>query len=192
MVLLIILVAVLGYGWFSYGQPLHQDIVILGGGLDGCAAARSAAAAAPDKKILLVVNEPVQELGGIGTVGGQNFTDIRLWQGKLVTQGSFGRWYSEAGQFYNTAAMAKIIQEDLAQFPNITILYSYDLADLKLKDDLIKEITLKNIYRNDQGVVVWGDQEKRIASEVFIDASVDGRLTRLSGNRLSVGRGDWP
>ncbi|GAB6179370.1 FAD-dependent oxidoreductase [Desulfotomaculum defluvii] len=192
VVLLVILLGVLGYAVYSYSQPLQQDIVIFGGGFDGCAAARSAAAAAPDRKILLVVNEPVQELGSIGTAGGQNFTDIRLWKGQLVTQGSFGRWYSKAGQFYNTAAMAKIIQEDLARFPNITILYSYDLSDLKLKDDLIKEITLKNIYRNDQGVVVWGDQEKRIAGEVFIDASVDGRLTRLSGNPISVGRGDWP
>lgn len=190
--LLIILLGVLGYSLWGYGQPLRQDVVILGGGFDGCAAARSAAAAAPDRKILLVVNEPVQELGSIGTVGGQNFTDIRLWQGQLVTQGSFGRWYSKAGQFYNTRRMSQIIQEDLSQFSNITILYGYDLWDLKLKGDEIKEINLKNIARNDQGVVVWGDQEKRIAGQVFIDASVDGRLTRLSGNTLSVGRGDWP
>ncbi|MEG6523095.1 FAD-dependent oxidoreductase [Desulfotomaculum sp. 1211_IL3151] len=190
--LLIILLGVLGYGFFSYGQPQRQDVVILGGGFDGCAAARSAAAAAPDRKILLVVSEPVQELGSIGTVGGQNFTDIRLWKGQLVTQGSFGRWYSKAGQFYNNQRMAQIIQEDLSQFPNITILYGYDLFDLKLKGDEIREITLKPISRNDQGVVDWGDQEKKIAGQVFIDASVDGRLTRLSDNQLSVGRGDWP
>ncbi|SHE67144.1 FAD-dependent oxidoreductase [Desulforamulus putei] len=191
-VLSFILLPVLGYGVFVYNQTLRQDIVIIGGGFDGCAAARSAAAAAPEKKILLVVNDPVQELGGIGTAGGQNFTDIRYWRGKVVTQGSFGRWYAKAGQFYNTGGLAQIIKEDLAQFPNIKILYGYDIEDLVVQNNTIKEVRLRSIARQPSGEVAWGESTQRIKGKIFIDATVDGRLTRLSGNPLSVGRRDWP
>lgn len=191
-VLLIVVLPLLGYAVFAYNQTLRQDIVIIGGGFDGCAAARSAAAAAPEKKILLVVNDPVQELGGIGTVGGQNFTDIRYWKGHVVTQGSFGRWYAKAGQFYNTGGMAQIIREDLAQFPNLKILYGYDIEDLLVQNNTIKEIRLRSIARKQSGEVAWGDDIQKVRGKIFIDATVDGRLTRLSGNPVSVGRRDWP
>ncbi|AEG61852.1 FAD-dependent oxidoreductase [Desulforamulus ruminis] len=173
-------------------QTLPGDIVVFGGGFDGCAAARSAAAAAPDRKVLLVIPEPVRQLGGIGTVGGQNFTDIRLWQGQVVTQGSFGRWFAKAGQFYNTDRMAQIIAADLSQFPNLKIVYSYDLEDLVVEEQQIKELKLRSTYRNLKGEVVWGPGLQRVPGQVFIDASVDGRLTRLTGNEVSTGRGDWP
>lgn len=189
---ILIVIAILGYFVYDYSRTLRQDVVVLGGGFDGCAAARSAAAAAPNKKVLLVVNDPVQELGGLGTVGGQNFTDVRFWQGKAVTQGSFGRWYAKAGQFYNTKTMAQIIKEDLSRFPNLKILYSYDLADVKVNDNQISEITLQEIYRRESGEVAWGQDVKRVKGQIFIDATVDGRLTRLSGNTVSVGRADWP
>lgn len=190
--LFVMLLLLMGYGIFQYSQALRQDVVVVGGGFDGCAAARSAAAAAPDKKVLLVVNDPVQELGGIGTVGGQNFTDIRFWQGKVVTQGSFGRWSAKAGQFYNTGRMAQIIEEDLAQLPNLEILYGYDIEDLAVEGTTIKEITLRSIARNQRGEVAWGEKSQQVKGKVFIDATVDGRLTRLSGNAVSVGRADWP
>lgn len=171
---------------------LKEDIVILGGGFDGCAAARSAAVAEPEKQVLLVVNDPVAELGGLGTVGAQNFTDIRNWQGQVVTQGSFGRWLARAGQFYDPDRMSEILKEDLAQFPNIKISYGYDLESLVMEQDLIKEINLRNIQRNQEGYIVWGEERKRVKGKVFIDASMDGRLTRLAGNSVTVGRADWP
>lgn len=192
LVLILTVLAIIGYFVYDYSRTLRQDVVILGGGFDGCAAARSAAAAAPDSKILLVVNDPVQELGGIGTVGGQNFTDIRYWQGKVVTQGSFGRWYAKAGQFYNTQTMAQIIKDDLAKFPNITVLYGYDLENVRLEDNRIYELDLRKIHRKNSGEVAWGDQIERVKGQIFIDATVDGRLTRLSGNTVSIGRADWP
>ena len=179
-------------GYFYYSQWQRPDIVIIGGGFDGCAAARSAALAGPDKKIMLVVTDPVQSLGGLGTVGGQNFTDIRLWQGKLVTHGSFGRWFAKAGQFYNTERMAEIIKEDLAQFKNIKILYSYDIEEVTTKGNDIKEIQLRQIYREESGKIAWGQDTTKVKGKIFIDASMDGRLTRLAGNNLSVGRADWP
>lgn len=165
--------------------------MILGGGFDGCAAARSAAAAAPKKQVLLIVNDPVKELGGLGTVGGQNFTDIRRWQQQLVTLGSFNRWLAKAGQFYDTDRMSQIILEDLAQFPNLKILYSYDITGLQVQENMIKEISLQSIGRQDNKIV-WGQEKQRVTGRVFIDASMDGRLTRLSGNNVTVGRADWP
>ncbi len=190
LALLVLLLSLGGYWIYSPGQKM--DVVIVGGGFDGCAAARSAAVTAPDKKILLVVTEPVQSVGGLGTVGGQNFTDIRLWRGQLVTQGSFGRWFAKAGQFYNTERMTEIIQEDLSQFKNIKILYSYDIEKVAAEKNKIKELTLRSIYRKESGEVDWGKDVKRINGKIFIDASLDGRLTRLSGNTVSVGRADWP
>ncbi|AQS60333.1 FAD-dependent oxidoreductase [Desulforamulus ferrireducens] len=191
--ILILLALLLSLGGYFYSSQWQRaDIVIIGGGFDGCAAARSAAATGPDKKIMLVVTEPVQMLGGLGTAGGQNFTDIRLWQGNLVTQGSFGRWFARAGQFYNTQRMSEIINEDLAQFNNIKILYSYDIEEVRTNGNDIKEIQLRQIYRQESGEIAWGQDVARIKGKIFIDASMDGRLTRLAGNNLSVGRADWP
>ena len=157
------------------------DILVYGGGFSGSAAARSAAASAPKHKVLLVVPEPVNALGGLGTVGGQNCADIRLWKNQLVTQGSFGRWFKEAGQFYNTEKMAEIIEKDLKNFPNIEIVYSQDIKEVRSKKDIIKEVILQPIQRNQEGRVVWHGNTKSISAKVFIDASDDGRLARLTG-----------
>lgn len=192
LLLLIVLLLFLGWTTTAGDQALRQDVVVIGGGFEGCAAARSAAAAAPDKKVLLVVTEPVQQLGGIGTVGGQNFTDIRLWKGQVVTQGSFGGWYAKAGQFYNTYRMSQIIKEDLKQFANLTVLYAYDLEYVTVKNNSITQITLRNIFRKSSGEIAWGPGVEKVRGQIYIDASVDGRLTRLSGNEVSVGRADWP
>lgn len=172
--------------------PAGYDIVVYGGGFAGCAAARNAAAAAVGKKVLLIIPEPVDKPGGLGTVGGQNFADIRLWQGGLVTQGSFGRWFENSGQFYGTEKMAKIIRDDLQQFKNIEIMYSSDIKGADVTDGLIRELKISPIARNSEGRVLWGSGEKNIRGRVFIDASDDGRLARFTETALSIGRQDWP
>ncbi len=168
------------------------DIIIYGGGFAGCAAARNAAAAAPDKKILLIVPDTSQCLGGLGTAGGQNFADIRTWRGQLVTAGSFGRWYEQAGQFYNTLAMSEIIAADLSQFKNLTVMYSQDIRNVRVEEGLIKSLVLAPITRNDEGIVQWNGSERKISGRIFIDASDEGKLAALSGADLTVGREDWP
>lgn len=175
----------------EYLSPSY-DIVVYGGGFAGSAAARNAAAAAPDKEVLLIVPDTSERLGGLGTVGGQNFTDIRHWQGQLVTAGSFGRWYGEGSQFYNTLAMAEIIRKDLAQFKNLTILYSQDLRGVRVEKSQIKGITLAPIVRGQDGMIRWEQGEKVLSGRIFIDASDEGKLAALSGAHLSVGRQDWP
>lgn len=170
------------------------DIVIYGGSFAGCAAARTAAQAAPDKSILLVVPDPVPALGGTGTIGGQNFFDIRLWHNQLVTGGSFARWYSQTGQFYNTAAMAELLREDLAGHANISILWSHDIeaVDTASHPRRIISLKLRTVVRRGDGFTRWGVRTRRVWGRVFIDASDDGRLVRLAGLTTTAGRHDWP
>lgn len=66
------------------------DIVVYGSGLQGCAAAAKAAGNAPNKSVVLIIPDPAGTLGGLGTIGGQNFFDIRKWNNNLVTVGTFG------------------------------------------------------------------------------------------------------
>lgn len=168
------------------------DIVVYGGGFAGCAAARNAAALAPASKVLLVVPEPASSLGGLGTVGGQNFADIRYWNNELVTLGSFQNWFAESGQFYNTEAMAAILNRDLAQFSNIDIIYSSDIRGLKKKKNIITELRIFPVIRDDTGVIQWQERQRTLIAKVFIDASDDGRLMGMAQGPLSVGRQDWP
>lgn len=189
---LLILVMLLFIPIYQYLSIESYDIVVYGGGMSGCASARSAAWAAPEKKILLIVPEPVAELGGLATVGGQNFADIRYWQGQLVTEGSFKRWFEEVGQFYHTAQLAEIIKKDLVQFSNLTVFFQHDVQKVKKRGNTIKTLLLAPVYRDEEGQIQWSEGQIRVGGTVFIDASDDGRLTRLSGENLSVGRQDWP
>lgn len=168
------------------------DIVVYGSGFSGCAAAYNAAITAPEKKIALIVPEPVDLLGGLGTAGGQNFADIRFWQGQIVTQGSFSRWYENFGQFYSTEKLGEKMQKELAQFPNLTIIYNYDIQKIRSWGNKIYALYIKSVLRENDGVVRWGKDKRDISARVFIDASNDGRLARLAHQPLSVGREDWP
>lgn len=169
-----------------------RDIIIYGGGFAGCAAARNAAAAAPEACVLLIIPERVWLPGGLGTVGGQNFADIRLWKGELVTQGSFGRWYAAGGQFYNTGNMANIIAADLHQFANLEIMYGWDVRNLSLRKESVNKVMLNPVQSDKQGILRWLPKEKRVKASVFIDASDDGRMVRLADVPHANGRQDWP
>jgi hypothetical protein len=191
-VILIMTMLVLAFPLYRKISAVRYDIVIYGGGFAGCAAACSAALIAPGEEILLIVPDPVSELGGLGTAGGQNFTDIRYWQGELVTAGSFARWFAESGQFYNTREMAEILRRDLARFANVTVLYQHDLKRVFRFRDAVKVLALAPVERDKTGVVRWQKGQRVVWGNVFIDASDDGRLARLAGNQLAVGRQDWP
>lgn len=243
-----LIVFLLSFGFATSGCAQEEtekyDVVIYGGTFAGCAAARTAAQLAPESSILVIVPAPERVLGGIGTAGGQNFFDVRLWRGYPVAAGSFARWYGEAGQFYNTKKMADLLAVDLARHKNITVLWGYDVREVQKKpaeggfasrikrlQDLsgierpsnlsgskgrafppqtgllpqtgpdlrkssfssrITALRLREVCRDDEGAVAWGKGLRKIAGRVFIDASDDGRLTRLAGASVTVGRGDWP
>jgi len=135
-ILILLLLLIPFYLWvypYVATPVMVYDVVIYGGGFAGCASAYSAAWAGPGKKVLLIVPESTSHLGGLGTIGGQNFADIRYWQDQLVTEGSFLRWFQANGQFYNTQKMAETLQREMAQFPNLMILFQQDLEKVKTK-----------------------------------------------------------
>lgn len=85
-------------------EPRTYDIVIYGGSFASRAAAVQAAGLLPgNARILMVV--PEEALGYIGTVGGQNFFDVRRWKGRGGHPGQFyplvgGLWAGLSGQGY--------------------------------------------------------------------------------------------
>ena len=184
---------VFGLAWFGLGRwrgSSFYDVVIFGGGFGGCAAAVTAAGVSPEISVLLVVQEAIP--GGLGTVGGQNFLDLRLWREELISGGSLSRWYQRLGQFYSTAEAAELLAAELATHENITVLYSKDLEAVQARKGRITALSLREVVRGSDGAIGWGDKKKTVRGNVFVDASEEGRLARLAGVSLVKGRGDWP
>lgn len=177
------------------------DIVVYGGGFAGVAAAAKAAAnTASNKTIALIVPDPVDHngngscLGGIGTIGGQNYFDIRKDSKGLVTKGSFN-WWSDSGknQHYCVDEMAALLKADLAKYGSkIKYYYGYDISSVGW-DSRITSLTVKQIKRNPTtGIVEWESVQHTINGTVFIDASESGRLTRRANFGGTTGRFDFP
>ena len=177
------------------------DIVVYGGGFAGVAAAAKAAAnTASDKTIALIVPDPVDHngngscLGSIGTIGGQNFFDIRRFKEELVTKGSFNWWSkSGKGQHYSVDEMAALLKSDLAKYGSkIKYYYGYDISGVGW-NSRITSLNVKQIKRNPTtGIVEWESIQHTINGTVFIDASESGRLTRRSNFGGTTGRFDFP
>lgn len=178
------------------------DIVVYGGGFAGVAAAAKAATNAPNKKIALIIPDPVDHngngscLGGLGTIGGQNFFDQKKWKDDLPTKGSYA-WWSSKGvrQHYNTDEMAALLKSDLSKY-NIDYYYGYDIENIGWTAPAnITQVNLRRLKRDPvSGFVVWESTNSRVSvpGTVFIDASESGRLAQLSNFGGTVGRYDWP
>ena len=176
------------------------DIVVYGGGFAGVAAAAKAAAnTASNKTIALIVPDPVDHngngscLGGIGTIGGQNYFDIRTDSKGLVTKGTFNWWHTKLGQHYSVDEMAALLKADLAKYGSkIKYYYGYDISSVGW-DSRITSLTMKQIKRNPTtGIVEWESVQHTINGTVFIDASESGRLTRRANFGGTTGRFDFP
>ena len=176
------------------------DIVVYGGGFAGVAAAAKAAAnTASNKTIALIVPDPVNHngngscLGGIGTIGGQNYFDIRTDSKGLVTKGTFNWWHTKLGQHYSVDEMAALLKADLAKYGSkIKYYYGYDISSVGW-DSRITSLTVKQIKRNPTtGIVEWESVQHTINGTVFIDASESGRLTRRANFGGTTGRFDFP
>ena len=177
------------------------DIVVYGGGFAGVAAAAKAAAnTASNKTIALIVPDPVDHngngscLGSIGTIGGQNYFDIRKDANEeLVTKGTYNWWHTKLGQHYSVDEMAALLKADLAKYGSkIKYYYGYDISSVGW-DSRITSLTVKQIKRNPTtGIVEWETVEHTINGTVFIDASESGRLTRRANFGGTTGRFDFP
>ena len=186
----------------------NKSIVVYGGTLAGVAAAAKAAGHVDLEKttITLIVPDPVDHngngvcLGGLATVGGQNFFDIGWKQinneWRFYTKGSFNWWYSKVGQHYNPETLSNRLKSDLTkpEFQGkINILYGYDIKSIGWGAPAnITAVNLCQIEQDSDGRVVWGTKTCTVAGDYFIDASESGRLTRLSNFGGTTGRYDWP
>ena len=172
------------------------NIVVYGSGWAGIAAAAKAARFAPDATVHLISPYPVAKLGGISTIGGQNFIDLRKYNGKLVQGGSFGDWYSYLGnrQYYNTDSFASYLNTYLTQYSNIRIHHKYDIESVVTATNpyRITYITIRSISRNSSNIIVWGNSTDTIPCNMVIDASDEGRIARTVNSAVITGRFDWP
>lgn len=185
-------------------MAVTKDIVIYGGGFAGVAAAAKAAAnLASGKTIALIVPDPVNHsgsgacLGGLGTIGGQNFFDVRKIPGtdnEFYTKGTFNWWFNQMGQQYGTDEMAALMKSDLAKYgTKITYYYGYDIVSIGWQNPAsITSVKVRQIKRNASGIVVWETVEETINGKVFIDASDSGRLTQLANFGGTAGRFGFP
>ncbi|MBQ3389865.1 MAG: FAD-dependent oxidoreductase [Firmicutes bacterium] len=189
-----------------------KDIVIYGAGFAGCAATLKAATTAPNKTIALIVTDPIKidpdstlrvplddgkALGGIGTIGGQNYWDRRTWGGN-VQKSSFEYWYNLFGQAYSTEEMSQELVDEITAYSNVEVFYAYDIYDFDTATSpyRITAIYLKGIERQttSQRRVIFDlyCENIKINGTVFIDASEDGKLTRSVNFGGTTGRYDWP
>ncbi|AZK60668.1 FAD-dependent oxidoreductase [Candidatus Desulforudis audaxviator] len=195
--------------YFSLLSPPAQRhaVVVYGGSFAACAAAYQAAAHLPPGQTVLMV-VPESALGGVGTVGGQNFFDIRNWRGEPPTRGSFARWFAAFGQGYPTGEMSEFLYaEVVGGFPNkVRVLFNHEIEAVHLAKDSrgvqsrgtgggpekLEAVIVRPVARNPETQAVeWTGRARTFHGEVFIDASDNGRLARLAGVPLSPGRADW-
>lgn len=168
------------------------DLIVYGGGFAGCAAVVQAAQLMPpEQRIALVV--PESALGSIGTVGGQNFFDMRRWRGRIVTRGSFYEWYAGYGQGYPTGAMAGTLMNSVLanSRDRVCIYLQHEIENVVTAEGAVDAIDIRPVRRDpDDMIVKWNGAPLRLNGRVFIDASDTGRLTRLAGVPLTTGRFD--
>lgn len=188
----------------------YRRIVVYGGGFGGFCAAYKAAQYAwslgddfMNFEIFLINPVPTPKLGGIGTVGGQNFWDTRRWNGKFPYRGTLemlmdvknGELQEDRYNIDEKAAKMKRLLEDYG----VNIFYQEDITDVEqATDGKITSVTVRTIKRNSNDDVVYVGGEVVIHGDVFIDASEDGKLTRLTAKNVTgrkavtKGRYDYP
>ncbi|MBE3577833.1 MAG: FAD-dependent oxidoreductase [Limnochordales bacterium] len=210
----------------------EYDILIYGGSFAGVAAAISAASVNPSARILLV--NPQTALGSIGTVGGQNYMDVRNWpedphaylwnkgwQRPYVTMGTYDRIFARTDRAYNTDEAAALLEAMVREHSNVTIVHNTDL--LAVESVMVSSpesagnaggaagavagsaeagpgvarltaVTLQKVRKDPATGYVLFDTESKprtVRAKIFVDASDNGRLTRLSGHFVgTLGRAD--
>lgn len=226
----------------------EYDILVYGGSFTGVAAAITAASVNPSASILLV--NPQTALGSIGTVGGQNYMDVRSWPGDphaylwnkgwqrpYVTMGTYDRIFAKTDRAYNTDEAAALLEAMVREHPNVTIVHDTDVvavgsvmattsANPATAATAVSAVsaatavtaataattgtpvpaatgpgvarltgvTLQKVRRDPVTGYVMFDAESKpwtVLAKIFIDASDNGRLTRLSGHFVgTLGRAD--
>ena len=172
----------------------NYAVIVYGGTFPGVAAAKNAATLLPDESILVI--NPSPGWGGASGVGGQNAWDKRDWKhgGQSMTPqgGSFRQWYRTSGQSYDPEAMADRLRASVTDRDNVDVLDFWDVVDVVASDDgrELSGVQVTPLKRVEARTKPSGEQVV-VEGGLFVDASESGRLARLAGVPLSVGRTDW-
>lgn len=170
---------------------MGKTILVYGGDLPAVSAAAKAAATAMTETIHLIVPYVPHKLGGIATVGGQNYWD---YVSPLTQQGTFG-WLIGFGIGYNTDDLAAELLKSLNKYSNIQIHWGYDICDYTTVSNpyRITSVTIKPLCLDADKRVNWGSGAvQTLTADIFIDASVEGRLARMVNSACTTGRHCWP
>lgn len=168
---------------------LHTDIVVIGSGISGFAAAM---AAADTKKVLLLERD--SSIGGnstrsnVGTICGAYY---RTFSGKpLPAGGPFNQWFVEKLHYEDPAAQPVCHHEGLYIIP-----YEWSVLQNLMERELhAKEIDVQtgSIVINvvvsgrkiSEVIVSKGNNELIILPEAVIDCSGNGIIAQLAGTKL--------
>lgn len=174
-----------------------HDIIIYGGGFQGVAAALNAQDSyralkgGVSARILLI--NPFSILGGLGTVNGQNYYDIRTWNGAQPQQGNHIKFYNQFGQFYATGEMANWLASQVSAKGGITVLQPHDITSVSRNTTTgrINSVTVQKLARSNQAWIFdSASAPVTYTAPVFIDASDNGRLTAKANVGTTLGRQD--
>lgn len=179
-----------------------STIVVYGGELPAVCAAAKAAAKCSTATVHVIVPYASGKLGGIATVGGQNYWDIptnvpAYANSNLPQKGTFS-WLYTSPSGYNTEEMCVKLDGALTKYGNRMIIHrGYDVCDYTTVTSpkyMIKTVTIRKVLQDSKKRLYWGSASSQqvITADLFIDASVEGRLARKINSACTTGRFDWP
>jgi len=154
------------------------DLVVVGGGIAGTAAAISAARLG--LKVALIHDRPV--------LGGNNSSEVRVHLGGRINVDPYpalGNVVKEIGpsrggnarpaEYYEDEKKIKIVQAE----ENISLFTGYHAFDVKMKGNRIKEVYARNIETS---------KELSFSARLFADCTGDGTIGFLAGADYAMGR----
>ena len=151
------------------------DLVVVGGGIAGCAA--SVAAAEQGLKVALIQDRPV--------LGGNASNEIRInvegitWKSnRILSMLNTGRWQNGSPESFNDD---KKRQENMARYRNITIFLNYRAYNVNTKSDSIVSVDARE---TSTGKTI------RFSSPLYVDCTGDGWIGFWAGAEYMYGRED--
>ncbi|MFO0941689.1 MAG: FAD-dependent oxidoreductase [Pirellulales bacterium] len=150
------------------------DLVVVGGGLAGTAAA--VAAARQSLSVALIQDRPV--------LGGNGSSEVRVWPeghinlkpfprvgdivGELVPPKPFSSANAVDAKYYDDARKLQLVQNE----PNIRLFLNHRMIDCKAQDASISSVVAQHTHSG---------KRVRISGKLFLDATGDGVLGALAG-----------
>ena len=154
-------------------QNQEYDLVVVGGGIAGCAA--SIAAAEQGLKVALIHDRPM--------LGGNASAEIRVHT--LGIYGHFERILRklDTEHYPNGSAEAKLDQEkrdnNVKSYSNIDLFLNWRAYDAKAENSTIKYVDARHTSTGER---------KRFSAPYFVDSTGDGWVGYWSGAKFSYGR----